>query len=247
MSDAGVPQLGATGLIGDSFRLLFRHFGIFFPLALAPALLVEALNIALVPAPTGDAMALTTGTLLGSLLAALVGYVIVALLCVATLDALTGTSRSLGAYIRLAAPQALALLVLGTILSVVAGIAMLFFVVPGLYVFAQFMVWVQAVVFERAGLGGLGRAQALTKGYRWPLVGALVILVLLFLGGMLVTAPLFALGSTGTGRLVVALLSGVVVAATNALIAIFTTLVYLRLRLFKEGKSAHDVAAQIVS
>lgn len=244
MSEGGA-ELGATRLIGDSFRLLFRHFRIFFPLALAPALLMEALNIALIPAPSDDPMAITTGTLLAAFLAALVGYVIVALLCVATLDALTGTRRPLEAYLRLAAPHALALFVLGTILSIAAGIAMLFLIVPGLYVFAQFMVWVQAVIFERAGFGGLGRAQALTRGHRWPLVGALLILVVLFLGGMLLTMPLFALGGTGPGPLVVALVSGVIVALTNALIAIFTTLVYLRLRSLKEGTSAEQVAASL--
>jgi len=243
MSRAGETGLGATRLIGDSFRLLFAHVGIFLPLALAPALLVEAINIALVPAPTEDPaeMSFGLGGVIATLLAGLVGYVTVALLCVTTLDALSGARRPLADYIRLAAPHALPLFVLGTIISIVAGVAMVFLIVPGLYVLAQFLVWVQAIVFERAGLGALGRAQALTKGYRWPLVGALVLLGLLFAGAMFVVLPMVAVSAAAPGRLIAALFSAAVIAFVNALVAIFTTLVYVRLCGIKEGKSAADI------
>lgn len=239
------PPLGATGLIGESFRLLFRNFRIFFPLAFAPALFVEALNIALIPEPEGAEMQITLGALVAALIGALVSYVIVALLCVATLDAITGTRRGLDAYVRTALPHALPLFVLGTVLSVAAGVALLFFVVPGLYVLAQFLVWVQAAVFEKAGMGALGRAQALTSGYRWPLVGALVLLILLLIGALFVSVPLFALAAAGPARLIAALVSGASVALINALAAIFTTLVYLRLREIEDGTRPADIAATL--
>lgn len=231
-------------LIGDSFRVLFRNFGIFFPLAFAPALIVEALNIALIPG-AGDVMDITLGALIASLLGALVGYLVVALLCLATLDALTGTRRGLDAYIRTALPHIVPLFVGGIVLSIATAVALLFFVLPGLYVLAQFLVWVQAVVFEGAGMGALGRAQALSKGYRWPLVGALIVLSLLFAGGMLVALPIVAVGDAGPGGLIAALVSALIVAFVNALAAIFTTLVYLRLREIRDGARPQDIAAAL--
>ena len=49
MTDSG-PALGAMKLLGESFRLVLGNFALLFPLALAPALLVEAMLVAVMPA-----------------------------------------------------------------------------------------------------------------------------------------------------------------------------------------------------
>jgi hypothetical protein len=247
MTAAPANRIGALKLLGESFRVLFAHFGVLFPLALAPALLIEALNLAVTPtAPApdpGDAgIVFTPAMLVVSLAGALISYGIIALICLATLDALNGRRRGLDAYFRGALRHLLPLFVLGTILSVAAGIAAIFFVIPGVYVFAQFLVWVPAIVFEGAGMGALGRAQSLTSGHRWPLVGALLLLFVLLVGGMLAASPVFILAETGSLRLLASLASGALAAFFNALLAVFTTLVYLKLRALKEGVDAREIA-----
>lgn len=247
MSEGTPATLGATRLIGDSFRLLFAHFGILFPLALAPVLLVQAALVVALPEadPTTTGVAVTPGLLIVSLLSTLVGYLVMAMLCLATLDCVAGGRRGLGAYLRGSAAHLVPLFVLGTILSIAAGLATVFFLIPGLYVLAQFLVWVPTVVIEGRGMRGLGRAQSLTGGHRWPLVGALVILMALMVGGLLITIPVFAMAAGGAGELIVSLGGAALEALFYAVISIYATLVYLRLRQFEDGTGAAEIAARV--
>lgn len=243
------PELGATRLIGASFRLLFAHFGVLFTLAFAPALLLEAVNIVLLPRggpvePGAQMQPPGAGFFVAYLLSTFVGFLVTAVMCLAALDAIIGTRHTLGEYVGRATRHLLPIAVLGTVVSIAAGFAMLFFIVPGLYVLAQFFVWVPVLVFEEAGLGALGRAQALTKGYRWPLVGAIVILLLLVIGISLVLAPLLAVAAATPGNLLFALASAAFEALYFALIGIYTALVYVRLREIKEGLGPRQLAGE---
>jgi hypothetical protein len=236
------PRLGATRLISASFRLLFEHFGVLFPLAFAPALLLEAVNLAILPQDADGRPPGGAAFFVAYLLSTLVGYLVTAAMCLAALDAVIGSRHTLGEYVGRATRNLLPIVVLGTAVSLAAGIAALFFIVPGLYVLAQFFVWVPVLVFEDAGLGALGRAQALTKGHRWPLVGAMVLLVLLVVAASMAVVPLLAAAAAAPGNLLFALGAAAVQAIYFALVGIYVALVYVRLREIKEGLAPRDLA-----
>ncbi len=237
------PPLGAMKLLGESFRLVFGNFGLLFPLALAPALLVEAMLVAVMPAETPEPGEMFgAGALFASLAATVVGYMVTAMLCLATVDILAGRRRPLGAYVSVATRNLLPLVVIGTLLSIAVAIGILALVIPGLYIYAQFFVWIPCIVFEGGGMSGFGRAQALTSGHRWPLIGAMLVIGVLFLGLFLMIAPFVAVGMAGTGTLATALVSAMIQAVTYAIFAVFTTLVYLRLRGLEDGTDAEALS-----
>jgi len=237
------PTLGALKLLGDSFRLVVGNFALLFPLALAPALLVEAMLLAVIPAePPAPGGMLGPSMLFASLAATVVGYMVTAVLCLATVDILAGRRRSLGAYFSVATRNIVPLVVIGTLLSIAVLIGILALIIPGLYIYAQFFVWIPCIIFEGGGMSGFGRAQALTNGHRWQIIGAMMVMGVLFLGFFLVVAPFFAIGMDGTSTLATALVSAVLQAVTYAIFAVFTTLVYLRLRGFEDGTDAEALS-----
>lgn len=244
------PPLGVGRLIGQTFRLFFARFGTLFPLAFVPALVLGLLNwgvSAPLPAdfnPATDPLPVPSwGELILGLASTVVGFFVIGFMCLAALDAVMGRSHTIQQYTRQAIRQLIPIGVLGILLSIGAGLAAIFLIVPGLYVLARFLPWVEAVVFEDAGWSGLGRAQDLTEGYRWPLVGAVVLMALAVVVLMLLTLPLFYMAASL--GLLSALLQAVISGAYYALIAIYTALIYARLREIKEGLSIEQIAATI--
>lgn len=243
--DAG---LGAMKLLGESFRLVFANIALLFPLAFAPSLLVEALMLAVMPAETAEPGTLFgPGLLLASLAATAVGYLVTAVLCLATVDILAGVRRPLGAYVSVATRNLLPLVVIGTLLSIATALGMIALIIPGLYIFAQFFVWLPCIVLEDRGMGAVGRAQTLTSGHRWPIVGAMLVMGVLFLGLFLLTVPLIAAGMAVAGGLTTALFSAAVNAIIYAIFGVFTTLVYVRLRGLEDGTGPEEMSRGVIT
>lgn len=245
-----LPPLGVGALIKQTFRLLFTRFGTLFPLAFVPALVLAILDwgtAAPLPAsfdPGIDQMPMpSTGEILVGLASTIVGFFIIGIMCLAALDAVMGRTHTLNQYTKQALRQILPIGVLGFLLSVIGAIGLVFFIVPGLYVAARFLPWVEAVVFEDAGWSGLSRAQTLTEGYRWPLVSAVLLMTLAIIALILAASPLL-LALQGYG-IVAAVVQAAVSAFYYALIAIFTALTYARLREVKEGMTIAQIADTI--
>lgn len=249
-STAPLPPLGVAGLITQTFRLLFARFGTLFPLAFVPALVLSLLSWGTsVPLPADfdpavDPLPLPSfAEIITGLLSTVMGFFIIGFMCLAALDAVIGKTHTIGEYTRQTLTQILPIGVLGVLVSIMVGIGAIFFVLPGLYVLARYLPWVEAVVFENAGWSGLGRAQRLTEGYRWPLVGAVVAMGAIVIVIVLVVSPVvFMLAGSG---ILLALFEAVVAGFYYALIAIFTALVYARLREVKEGMTIPQIAATI--
>lgn len=242
------PALEAIGLIGRSFRLLAARFGFLFPLAFVPALALSALTYGLVGAGliadpmAADANPLGAGGIVLLILEAMVGFVISGVMCLAALDAALGKRHTVGAYLHQTLRHLGPIVGLGLLVSIATGFGLVLLVIPGLYVVARYLPWTVAVVFENAGWSGLGRGQDLTEGHRWPLVGAVALMGAVVVAILIAAAPL--LGAVGAGLSGV-LVEGAFTALTYALIAVFTALVYIRLREIKDGASAGDIAATI--
>jgi hypothetical protein len=239
------PPLGVTAIIAQTFRLLGANLGMLFPLAFVPALVVALLSWATTPevAATADpnvpVVPTATEIVLG-LVAALIGFFIMGFMSLASLDAVLGKRHTVGEYTAQTLRHLGPIIMLGVLLSISVAIGILFLIVPGLYLAARFLPWIQAVVFENAGWSGLARAAELTEGYRWPLVGGL-----LAMGVIVVAASLLVALLTMGGGLLAVLVNAVVSGVYYALIGIFTALIYARLREIKEGLSIREIAALI--
>ncbi len=245
------PALGVFGIVGAACRVLAANFGFLFPLAFVPALAFAAIEMMAGgwgPSPTDPTLSEAFGfdMLLAALINMVLGFVVSAVMALAAIDAVIGTRHALTDYLgqtlRFFAP----IVVIGTLVSIAIGLGILLFVLPGLYVAARYLPWTPAIVFENAGWSGLSRAQELTLGYRWPIVGAMIVLGALMVAVALVSTGIFAALSGGgepglAGLLIVALST----ALYYAFGAVFTALVYARLREIHEGLSIADIAALI--
>lgn len=250
MSHPSPPPLGAGRIVAQSFGLLLAKFSTVFPMAFVPALALSLLNRAAWPAAPmaeGGEAAMPAvpsfGALMLGSLSMVLSYFVVGVLCLVALDAVIGKTHSVGQYARQAARHLLPIAVLGIVISVLAGLGFALLIVPGLYVVARFLPWVEAVVFENSGWRGLGRAQELTEGYRWQLAGAV-----LLMGGVIVGLAMLAgsaLYTVENNFALSVLVESFVSAIYYALFAIFTALVYARLREVKEGVSVEQIAASI--
>jgi hypothetical protein len=242
------PPLGALALIGSSLRLLGANFYFLFPIAFVPALALAALALATGAAPDaeGEPMggAAAGWRFLIFFLDILVGFVITGVMCLAAVDAVIGKRHTIGEYLGQTMRHIGPIVGLGALLYLMAGIGLALFILPGLYVLARFWPWVAAVVFENAGWSGLSRGQELTEGYRWPLAGGLALYLLLIVVVTLFLAPFVALG-VEAGPLLLVPVEAALSAILYAMVAVFTALVYVRLRQIKENVTPADIAATI--
>ena len=153
-------------------------------MALVPTLLGTAVSVMMVG--TGVAFGMeepnfsSSGSIMNwalSLLLPIVFYgLATALLVQLAYDAKLGRPLQPGRYVAPALRAAIPIAVLMLIAGILTGIGFVLLVVPGLWLYAVFSLVAPAVVIEGAGFGGLGRSAALTKEYRWPIVGALILL-----------------------------------------------------------------------
>lgn len=249
---APLPPLGALDLVGQAFRLLFAHFGRLYPLAFVPALALALINWLVIPQPVTGGLdpaasplaAVSAAQVVIGFLSLLATFLVTGVMSLAALDAVIGKRHTIGEYTAQALRHLLPIAVLGLLVSIATGIGMLFLLVPGFYIAARYLPWVPAVVFENAGWSGLGRARDLTQGYRWPLVGAVLLMGLLVVGLVLLLALAPGLDG-GPGGAVGVLLNAALDGLSYAIVAIFTALAYVRLREVKEGLSAAEIAATI--
>ena len=127
------------------------------------------------------------------------------------------------------------------IVAVVTGFGFLLLIVPGVWLTMVLWVALPAVVIERGGLRAITRSAELTRGFRWPIFGLALILVianfvLVSVAGWIVSA-LFAdaLLSWGLMQFVAVVVSGIYGTAVSV--------TYHDLRVLKEGADTRSVSA----
>lgn len=243
--------LGVGSIVGESFSILFRNFLVVMILGFVPTLaglwISEALlGLGFNAMLDGTGASTATGWI-GYGAAVLVQIVIygimTALMVQMAYDAKLGRSVTLGRYfgpaLRAAVPVAVLSLIAG-ILTVLAAMAL---IVPGLWVYAVFSLMAPAVVIERAGFRGLGRSAALTKEYRWPVLGALILIGICT--GVLnyVSEFAYGYGTLAMGSLISMVIYSALAAVAVGLSGIAIALIYARLREIKEGVSVDELVS----
>jgi hypothetical protein len=246
--------LGVGTLISESFSILMRHFVAVLMLAIVPTLIGLAISGLL--AGWEVTLGLVEPVLVGA--ADIIPFIMSIVLQVVTYGITTAILVQLAYAAKLEEPlqlgdyigPALQAAVPITILSLASGVLIVIglaaLIVPGLWIYAVFSMMPAAVVIEKVGFGGLGRSAALTKDYRWPILGAII--VTMIISGVITNVAIYAAGlivaAMGSAGLIVGVLTvAALTAVGSGLSAIMLALIYARLREIKEGASVRDIAA----
>lgn len=240
-------RLGVFALVADSFRAFVAHLSALFAFAFVPALLTTVLS-RWTQAGITPPMDPTDGVVEGLLLLAanlILGTAISGYMALVALDLLLGKRHGLRQYLAQTLRHLAPLLVLSTLYYLAAGIGLVLLIVPGLYILARYLPLVPVIIFEDLGWSGLGRARDLTRGYRWPLVGLLLTLGVLFTLGAIALGLAFGFAAPMVGGGLAFAAEVVLATLSTAFAALLTALVYLRLRALHEGATLPDIAETI--
>jgi uncharacterized membrane protein len=257
MTDASLAQpkasLGVGSIIGEAFSILFGNFLKVIIVGFGPTLIGFLISGIL----TGFGVALGTetqqftgpGDVVATILSFIVNMVVysvtTALLVQLAYDAKLSRPVRIGRYVGPALSAMVPLAVVSIVVMILVGIGFALFIVPGLWVYAVFAVIAPVIVIERAGFGGMSRSRALTKEYRWPIVGALILAlicaILINVVAMFIVGLIAVTGSIG--MLIGVLLFAAISTVGAGFLSIIVALIYARLREIKEGVSVDQIAS----
>lgn len=251
MASAPRQRLGIGALIAESFSILFRYFIPIVLIAFVPNLIGVLISGYLVGFEVAigleESVADGTGTrgleLLTSLVDMVVYSITTAFLVQLAYDAKLKRPVKILRYVGPALGAIIPIIFLGFIVSVATGLAAIAFLIPGLWVYAVFAVMEPAVVIERLGIQGLSRSSALTKEYRWPIVGALIPVFVFMALVFALAFYLVQLLGYQSNLIASVLLFSTIAAIGTSLLSIFVSLLYARLREIKEGIGVDEIAS----
>ena len=146
------------------------------------------------------------------------------------------TFHSLEECFSAAAPRLLPVIVASILVAIVIALGFVLLIVPGLILATMLWVVIPVIVIERMGpFGSLGRSGELTKGFRWPIFGVVLILFLigLAIGEGLPRLLLPAMGPGNVGLYVA--INAVIEILLQMLGAIAAAYSYFHLKVAKEG------------
>ncbi len=249
-------SLGVGGIISESFSILFGNLLKVIFIAFIPMFLTLAFagpdqtstNFDLgVSGNIGITGAVSAAVLVVLLVIAFYSL-ITAVLVQLAYDVKLDRSGSIATYFA----RALSAIIPITILAIASGILMvigfIFLVVPGLWIYAVFYVFAAVAVIERAGFGSLGRSAELTKEYRWPIVGLVLVVgiiasIIQNIAEYMMPVLTSAFGGETLGWIIAIIVSSAIGAIGYGLGGISVALTYARLREIKEGVSVDEIAS----
>ncbi len=254
--------LGVGRIVSESFSILFRNILAVMILGFIPSLIGLLISVSMNgaeltlgigsadPFAAGDPFAgpSISGIVISTVLQLAIQGITIALLVQMAYDAKLGNPVTPGKYISPAIKAVVPIAVLSLVIGILAGIGFLLLIIPGLIIYAMYSVTTPAIMIEGVGFGGMSRSAQLTKEYRWPIIGALVLLgICTIIIGMIVgfvvgiIVPIFGTGTVGIA------IGILLFAALNAFIyglsGIGSALIYARLREIKEGIGIDKLAA----
>ncbi len=143
------------------------------------------------------------------------------------------------------------LLLLTIVICSITAIAILALVIPAIYLGVIWSVAVPILVIENTGMSCLGRSAALTRGYRWPILGLVIFMTIASLlftvtGSALMGAGMFFDNTNEFSPLWLTIFDAVASSVTAAPFASMTAILYVRLMEINGGvgnKAMVDVFA----
>jgi len=244
--------LGVGAIVGETISIYFKNIVIATLLALIPT--VAGIVISGILNGWGYALGMSGPNLatgpawvsfaLDILIQMVVYALATALLVQMAYDAKLNRSLTLGQYFAPALAAAAPIAILGAVVGVLTTLGLALLVIPGLWIYGVYSMVSPAIVIEKAGYGAMKRSAELTRGYRWPVIGAIVIITICAtLFGAAIGVGVGLIGYAAGGGMVLSLI--LVSLATSvgvALGGISISLIYARLREIKEGVSVDQIA-----
>lgn len=234
------------GVIKRSFGAYFANFVPFTVLALIlylPSLLYGLASME--DALSGDPAAYSAGDVVFMIISFVLTYILIGALVYGTVQHLGGQRPTLGSIISRGLATVVPVIVIALLLSIVIGIGFVLLIVPGIFLIVVYSVVVPAAVVERPGIiGSFKRSWELTKGYRWPVLGILLVLVvILFILSFVVGAVGGVVAFSTNDFTLLIVINYIVSALSGALMSVAVAVTYHDLRVAKEGVSTTQIAA----
>ena len=246
---AARPAFGVNERIGETFSVLRQRFMTFVILSAVPGILVELASYATGLGTGFEADPFAPGQatpsvfiiiLVSAILPMLLYSIMTGMMVLAAYDTKSGRPVRLEAYLKAVIRRLPALILVTLVASFGVAIAFMLFIVPGLWLAGAWAVCVPVVMIEGMGFGALARSRQLTKEYRWPIIGFVVVAyIIIFVITFLVA---LAAGLLPIPMLLVAIVLGLINGVATALISIAVSVAYARLRDIKEGVGYADLA-----
>ena len=213
--------------------LVFASFGIF------------AAGLGMHAAPMFGAPRTMSALIAGGLVGIIIYYFFNCLLQAAithgTIVSLNGGRASFGNCFATGIHHVLPLAAISLLAALGIIVGFMLIVVPGILLGLMWTVVVPVQVAERTSvIGTFGRSSALTKGYRWQLLGLMIIYIVVSLAVTLVAAPIALLAFNPFVSFTV---NGVVRVGLTLLVATGVASAYYELRMVKEGIGPEQLAA----
>lgn len=244
--------LGVGDIIGNTFSIFFGRFGYIVPLALIPAFAMEVITYLLVGKAQyggdvdGFGPEVGAGGIILILILQIVGPTLAtAFVILAAYDAKLGRAGRFGHYLTSVMQSLVPVVICSLIVAIGIGFAMIALIVPGVWLYGVWCVVIPAIVIEKIGFGGLSRSAELTRDYRWPCLGALILIAICM--GILVLIVVFVvaliIGFLGVSDSLTELISAAIGSGLGmGLSGVCVALIYARLREITEGTSVEQIA-----
>ncbi|MCA3006922.1 MAG: hypothetical protein INH34_00955 [Phycisphaerales bacterium] len=230
---ANVPyRLRVGDLVGRSLAVYVANllpFLLLSAIAYAPGLLLMYVAVS---------SELAVVAVVAGVVSALAGQMLTGALTYAVVQKLRGESATLAEVVSVGVRSLLRVLILSIVVGICIGLGTVLFIVPGVILAMWFYVAVPAAVVERLGLDAMGRSRTLTDGSRWPIFGAVVLIVIASGGIGWLTTQLTS--EAGMVRILLEYLVSVVIGPLGAAMA---ATCYFLLRVGKESVDAKQIAA----
>lgn len=186
---------------------------------------------------------------IGTILYVIGLFVLQGVVVKAAVNGFNGKKTELGDAFGVGLRMFFPLLGLGIVASIAIGIGFILLIVPGLILTVLWSVAAPAVVVEKRGVfEALQRSRDLTRGYRWPVFGLVVIYILLsWIVGVALGGLSLALGGGFMGggtSLLANIVSGPLVNVVSGVVASAgVASLYYELRSAKEGAGPETMAS----
>ena len=231
-------QFGVGSVLSRSFATLFKNPLVFFGLTLIATLPPHLVQLAV---PAGPLEELALPSIVAAVLSMICSFVVQGAIAYAVYQELRGRKAGFGSALSSGLARVGWLILAAFLVSLGIGIGLVLLVIPGLILMCLWSVTIQACVVEKLGpLASMGRSAQLTKGYRLPIFGLLLIVgVANYAFTMLAGYLGMTLFSTPVAF---ALIGGILAMLPSAFNNVMSAIIYSDLRAVKEGVTLDSLA-----
>lgn len=237
-------------VLGKSFKIFFRNIVPFMLITLiitSPSYIgkITAINDFL---QDPDSIFIVWIVPAFNVLGWILGVLVTAAITYGTYQDLAGRKTSIMSALRHGLPRVFPALLVTLLVGLLAGLGAIVFLIPGIILWTIFLVVIPATVVEKLGVSAsMTRSADLTRGYRWKVFGAYLVMIIVSLVAGIVLSTIFLSLATMLFPDNAGLILGVSEMASqtfsSCLLAVVVSVIYSELRIAKEGADIEQIAA----